>query len=367
MGGVFVGITAKYRIAFLAVCLAVCSFAQDANNARALGSVTQVDAAAHQMTVRSDAGESITVTFAEKASFRKAAPGETNLQNTAIIAAADIHPGDRVLARGRSGAEPKSITATLVVVMSQADIANKQATDRADWERRGVMGIVTEVAADHVTIQMRTPEGVKSLAITPAPGAAIRRYAPDSVRFADAKGSSLKEIGKGDQVRSRGDKSSDGASMTAEEIVSGSFRTIAGMITTIDAAEGIVHINNLETKKPLSVKLAADSKARRMTPELAQIVANRVHGGRGGADARGEDLQQMFERMPVIALGDLKPGEAIIVSGTVGASADQVTAITLFSGVEPILRRPGTSELSLGDASGLAAGGDLGGLGGIGQ
>jgi hypothetical protein len=103
-----------------------------------------------------------------------------------------------------------------------------------------------------------------------------------------------------------------------------------------------------------------------MTPELALIVASRLRGERSDAAGRGEDFQQMLERMPAIALADLKPGEAIIVSGTVGASADEVTAITLFAGVEPILRRPGSSELSLGDATGLAAGGDLG-LGGIGQ
>jgi hypothetical protein len=359
-------ITGQYRSIVLAICLAVCGWAQDANNARALGSVTQVDAAAGQMTLRSDAGDSTTVTFSEKSSFRKAAPGETNLQNTVVIPAGEIHPGDRVLVRGRAGVEPKSIVAVLVVVMSQADIANKQAVDRADWERRGVTGVVTEAAADHLTIQVRTAEGIKPLTITSAPGAAIRRYAPDSVRFADAKVSNLKDIGKGDQVRARGDKSADGASMTAEEIVSGAFRTIAGLITTVDGAERIVHITNLENKKPLAVKLAADSKARRMTPEVAQIVANRLHGERSNTAGRGEDFQQMFERMPAVALADLKPGEAIIVSGTVGASADEVTAITLFAGVEPILRRPGSSELSLGDASGLAAGGDLG-LGGIGQ
>jgi hypothetical protein len=45
------------------------------------------------------------------------------------------------------------------------------------------------------------------------------------------------------------------------------------------------------------------------------------------------------------------------------ASADEVTAITLFAGIEPIPRRPGTSELSPGDASGLAASGGLGGIG----
>jgi len=368
-----------------AVSLAASAFAQDAGAGRALGAVTQVDAAAHQMALRTDAGESIAVTLAEKTSFRRVAPGETNLQNATAIAAADIHPGDRVLVRGSAGAGSKSITAALVVVMSQADIANKQAMERADWDRRGVMGVVTETAADHVTIQVRSLEGAKPLVLERAPAAVIRRYAPDSVRFADAKASSLKEIGKGDQIRARGEKSADGSRMTAEEIVSGSFRMIAGLITSVDSAERMVRITNLETKKPLAVKLTADSSAKRLAPEFAQVVANRLHGepaaagrgaqeGKAGAEGggaarggRGGDLQQMFERMPAIALADLKPGEAVIVSSTVGASADEVTAISLFAGVEPILRRPGTRELSLGDAGALAAGVDLEGLAGIGQ
>jgi hypothetical protein len=344
------------------VCRAAGAQAQDANSARALGSVLQIDSTTHEMTVRGDAGDSVAVTLGEKANVRRAAPGETNLRNTAVIAASDIQPGDRVLVRGRAGAEPKSIVAALVVVMSKADIANKQALEQTDWERRGVMGVVTEAASDHVAIQLRTPDGVKTLTLKPAPGAAIRRYAPDSVRFADAKRSSLEEIGKGDQVRARGEKSADGASMLAEEIVSGSFRTIAGLVTAVDAPGPVVRITNLATKTPLAVKFTMDSKVRRMSPELAQRVATRLRGSKG-SDGGAEDLQQLFERMPVMAVADLKAGEAIIVSATAGTSADEVTAINLFAGVEPILRRPGSSELSLGDASGLAAAVDIGGLG----
>jgi hypothetical protein len=224
--------------------------------------------------------------------------------------------------------------------------------------------------------------------VEPASGAVIRRYAPDSVKFADAKSSTLTEIHKGDQVRARGDRSADGAKLSAEEIVSGAFRLTAGLITEIDTSGNVVRINNLDTKKPMAVKLSPDSTARRLPQQLAQTIANRLHGvpeegGRGGAappqatgapagagegrgaaagrgGARGGDLQQMFDRAPAITRADLKPGDAIVVSSTVGASSEQVTAITLFAGVEPILTRPGSREMSLGDWS---FGGDLGGFG----
>lgn len=75
----------------------------------------------------------------------------------------------------------------------------------------------------------------------------------------------------------------------------------------------------------------------------------------------------MIERIPAVTIADLMMGQAIIVSSTVGTSADQVTAITLLAGVEAILTKPGTREMSLGDGGNFAGGGDLGGLGGIGQ
>lgn len=55
--------------------------------------------------------------------------------------------------------------------------------------------------------------------------------------------------------------------------------------------------------------------------------------GRGG----GFNIQDMLERLPAIALTDVKPGEMIIVSSTRGADATRLTAISLLSGAEPLL------------------------------
>jgi co-chaperonin GroES (HSP10) len=413
-------------IAVLAAFLVSALAAQEANAGRALGAVTRIDAGSRQMTIRTDQGAEVQVTMDERATFRRIAPGETNLNNATAIAVTDIHPGDRVLARGKAGDTQGTLAAVQVIVMSQADIANKQANERADWDRRGATGVVTEAASDHVTISIRTLAGTQQMVITPAPDAIIRRYAPDSVRFADAKPSKLSEIKKGDQVRARGDKSPDNSKMTAEEIVSGDFRMIAGLIVSVDPQENVIRINNLQTKKQMTVKISGDSSLKKLQQPLAQLIANRLHGvaddaggpggrggvpgggppggfgpgpgagagpgggtpgpqGRGGfpggAGGRGEgpggfggrggfgggrggDLQSMIDRTPTITVTDLKIGDAVIISSTVGANADQVTAITLLAGVEPILTRPGSREMSLGDWN---MGGDLGGLGGFGQ
>jgi hypothetical protein len=217
------------------------------------------------------------------------------------------------------------------------------------------------------------------------------------VKFADAKPSKLADIKKGDQVRARGNKSPDGSAMTAEEIVSGQFKMIAGLVVSVDPGENIIRVNIVETKKQMLVKIAADSSLKKLPPQLSQLIANRLHGvapgglapngvaangvapaqgaagrgaggpggsggGLGGGRGGGGDLQAMIDRTPPITVADLKSGDSVIVSSTVGANAHQVTAITVLAGVEAILTKPGSREMSLGDWN-MGGGGDLGGIG----
>lgn len=370
--------------AALAILGGAQSLVAQAPAASTVGSVTKIDAAARQIVLKTDAGAEITVTLEPKASFRRVAPGETDLKNADNIALTDINAGDRVLARGRSSEDRKSVAATLIVVMSKSDIANKQASEKADWDKRGVFGVVTSVSNGEIAINVRGPEGTKPLEIVPAPDAVVRRYAPDSVKFADARPSKIEEIKAGDQVRARGDKSADGTKLTADEIVSGSFRTIAATVTSIDAAEGLMRVTNLDGKKPMVVKIKSDSVLRKLPPQMAQLLAarnrppedgagvgrggrggqgpdggfGRGRGGPGGRGGRGGgDLQQVVDRSPAMTLGDLKSGDAIVVLSTAGEKPDQVTAITLVAGVEPILTAPGRKDMSLGSWSLDAAGG----------
>ena len=374
----------RLNLAPCLVLMAGVAFGQAAQSST--GTVTKVDAGAHSLSLKTDAGQELNVTLAPTASFRRVAPGATDLSKADTIQFGDVGVGDRVLARGK--VDGAAVTATMIVVMSQSDIAKKQAAERADWDRRGVTGLVTASSADSLTITVRTLAGAKPMVITPAAGAIVRRYAPDSVSFADAKPSTLAEIKTGDQVRARGDKNADGSSMSALEIVSGNFRTMAGVILSIDAAAKELQVRDLETKKPVTVKIVADSSVKKIQPQLAQALAQRLHGeapgaGRGqGNDGRGDgggrgpgggrgfggaggggrgnaDLQTMLDSSPSITLAELKNGDAIVVSSTVGATAGKVTAIKLLAGVEPILTKPGTQEMALGswDIGGAFGGG----------
>jgi hypothetical protein len=369
-----------WLVVYVAVAFAAFTVqAQPPGTTSTLGVVMKVDVAARQIVLKTDAGAEVTVTMQPTASFRRTEPGETDLRNAAAIAITDINAGDRALARGKASEDQKSVAATLIVIISQSDIAKKQAGERADWDKRGVSGIVTAIAGDQITVTARG----KPLIITPAPNAAIRRYTPESVKFTDAKPSTLADVKVGDQVRALGNKNDDGTKLTAEEIVSGSFRTIAATVISIDAQNHEMRVNDLATKKPAVVKINPDSNLRKLPLQMAQMLAARnrppedgaepggrgragvappegrggsADGARGGGMRGGSDLSQMLDRTPTVTLAELKPGDAIIVLST--ESSGRLSAITLLAGVEPILTKPGTREMALGAWSLGSIGGD---------
>jgi hypothetical protein len=336
-----------------------------------LGTVTKIDAAGRSLTVKTDAGQEYTVNLDAKATIRRVIAGETDTSKLPVVQIGDITVNDRVQTRGKADGQAIAVTAT-VLLMARSDVNKAQDAQRADWDKRGVTGLVTAVSADSVTISVRTLTGAKPMLLTLAPSAVVKRYAPDSVNFAEAKVASLPDVKVGDEVRARGNKNEDGSKMAAEEIVAGTFKTLAGVILSINVQENVMQVRDVDTKKPLTVKINKDSSVKKLQPQVAQTIASRLHpsdpdskggkggGGRGRGDGgagRGGDVQQLLDSSPTISLADLKVGDAIVVSSTVGAAADRVTAIKLLAGVEPILTKPGTQEMSLGGWS-------LGGAGG---
>src|SRR5438045_889615 len=144
--------------------------------------------------------------------------------------------------------------------MKQSDVAERQ------QRRKGVGGIVKQVdlAGNAVTIANALAASGKPITIHIAPDTAIRRYSPDSVKFDDAKPGTLDQIKPGDQLRARGTKNADGTEFTAQAIVSGSFRDIAGTVISTDAASNTITITDLATKKPVTVKMSSDTQLHKL-------------------------------------------------------------------------------------------------------
>ncbi|MCA1630734.1 MAG: hypothetical protein LC774_10415 [Acidobacteria bacterium] len=390
---------------------------KDITATRVMGEVTAINVEARGLAVKTAAGNSVLVMLDDKTQFKRAQPGSTSIETATPIALADLSIGDKVYARGRVSADQKTVPAQLIVVLTKSDIAKKQEHDKAEWARRGVWGTITAVnpATKEVTISSRTPAGLKPVVVEAAGEKVMfRRYAPDSVQYADAKSSSFAELKVGDQLRALGERTAAGARYKPEEIVSGSFKTILGTVASIDAVGGTVKIMPNGQKQPLTVAVTPSSNLRRIDPMMGQMLAFMVMrqtggglgagagmgqggdvriGGPGGAGQRGGgqppagtppqgggegqggprrammgggnfDIQDMIDRQPQTTLATLKPGDVVIVSSAAGADAKRVTAITLLAGAEPVLvalqarpRGGGGGEVT---SSGLPAGIDLG-------
>jgi len=306
---------------------------------RPIGVILAIDPAAKRVTIKTDAGPEMTVVFDQATRFLRVAPGAKDLENAAPTSASEMTAGDRILARGRSGGEPGSFLASSIIVISKSDLARKHEAERAEWEKRGVGGVITalDTAAKEITINMPTASGVKPMVIVFAPGAALRRYAPDSVKFSDARPSRLEELKIGDQVRALGTGNEDRSRYTAEELVSGSFRAIAAVIVSHDAAQNTILVTDLGANKRIEARLTPDSIARRLSAEVVQMLAARNKAG-GAPDQGPRDVQPLIERLPHLSVADLKPGDAVIISFANSEGVSHVTAITLLAGVEPLLK-----------------------------
>ncbi len=346
---------------------------------RPIGVVTQLQPGS--LNLRTDAGPEMLVHLPDEVSVLRVPPGAKDLKAATPIKVGDINPGDRVFVRGRVSDDQKSMLATSVIVMAETDLAKKREAERLEWRQRGIGGLVTELNPETKEITVSVPNTPPTpgnlthpVVITLAANAQLLRYAPGSVKFRDAKPGPFENIKVGDQVRALGAKTEDGSRLTAEKLVSGTFRNIGAAVVSVDAPNGAVTVKDLASGQPLLVRTNPDSRLRRLPPFLAQMIAGMSSGGpppaerpekaqasganggrrdgppaggpRAGAQAAdsGErsgngppDFQRMLEQAPALTLGELQPGEALMVVSSEGATPSEVTAITILAGVEPIL------------------------------
>lgn len=390
---------------FVAACFGSAGQAQVAGQssvARRIGAIKTIQGNA--ITLTQDSGPDVAVTVQPNARILRIAPGEKDLKNATAVQLQDLQVGDRVRVRGQASADGTSIAALEVIVIPRSDLEARHEQERQDWQKRGLGGLVSAVdAAGTVTISVTSLGGKKEIAVHTSRNTVFRRYAPDSVKFDDAKPSTLQEIQPGDQLRARGERSADGAELTAEEIVTGTFRNVAGIVNSVDASAGTVTVQDLLSKKPVQVKITTESQLHKLPPEMAQRIATQLKGamppgtpgagasdsgssnsgsapaahnaapsggmnsggggmGAGGMRRRGApDFQQMLSLMPPVTISDLHKGDAVLIVTTAGTASSGGTAITLLSGVEPILQAApnGSQAMMLAPWSlGGAPGGD---------
>jgi hypothetical protein len=284
--------------------------------------------------------------------------------------------------------------------MTKADVAKFHEAEIQEWQTRGIEGTVKAVDPGKNEITISAPNRPPTpgnlthpVVLTLNPKTVVLRYAPDSVKFADAKPSPLAAVKVGDQLRALGTKSEDGAQYATEKVVFGTFHNIGATVISANPQDSTLTVKNLATGKPLLVHANADCKIHQLPDFLAQMIARLTTGGQqGGAGMEGaraggpgggpggpggpggggfaggggggmrrggmSNLSQALENMPTLTLNDFKRGDPVVIFSTEGTSPSEVTAIFILTGVEPILaaQPKGGGEVNLGGWSSLLGG-----------
>ncbi|HWS90264.1 MAG TPA: hypothetical protein VN282_25060 [Pyrinomonadaceae bacterium] len=344
---------------------------------RLVGEVTAVDAAAQTITVRADSGETVTLSTTGQTTYTRMPPGVTDLKLGEKVAFDAVRVGDRVLAPGVSAAGG---TAARLILMARQGGGGQNAARRLQGRVASV-----DAAKRQIVVQTRGREGQESVTVNLSDAARVLRYAPDSMRPADAVAGSLADVRAGENIRATGERSADGASFKAEEVLTGSFARFSGTVANVDAQRNELTV---KTDDGGSVRLSFGSRSslRRLTPEFEEALAKQraefeqrreqrraerrqqqqqggqtaqgegqtqgeggqrrrgdgqrrgEGGGRRGGFGGGGGNQQMFDSLPTVALAELKKGDAVVVTVTPGADASQATVVSLVTGPAETIR-----------------------------
>ena len=381
-----------------------------ANPGRVMGAITSLNGST--MEVKTDQGATYSVTIPAGVKLLRVDAGATTLGNAQTISLGDLGVGDRVLVRLAAG-DAAPFAASSVIDIPHAAIVARQRAEQMEWQAHGVSGLVKSVDATSGTIVLTTGAGkmAKDVTLKVTPETVLKRYAADSVDYAQATVAPIATIHAGDQLRARFDANAGGPDKTALEVVSGSFRNIAGRISNVNAKDDTITLRDLMTKKNVTVHIGATSQMRQLTAEQAQRIATATKGpatghgmgqgaGQGSGQGSGQgamrpgmgagappmngggpgggawqrpagqgagamrpgmggDPQQVVRQAAAIQFKDLHKGDAVMLVGTSGDA--NVTAITLLSGVEPLLESSASEQNALMANWGMGSGSDQAG------
>jgi hypothetical protein len=252
----------------------------------------------------------------------------------------------------------------------------------------------------------------KTMTIKLGPSTIVKRYAAESVEYEKAQVSSVDKIMVGDQLRARGKPDTDPTIFEADEVVAGSFRNISGKITAVDATSGMVSLTDLATKQTVQLKVTGDSQLRKFDDATAERLAAAMkpagdsgagakpgggatgggapapgapggppagaaaggasssgsssgaggswHRGAGGAGSGSGDMQSALAHAAPVQLSELKKGDIVMAVASSGVD-NQLGAVTLVTGVEPLLRASPSASAAVLSSWSLGAGAGGGG------
>ena len=318
-----------------------------------IGTLTEFKMSSLEFGLQPDSGAPTSFSVSSDTDVYQVAPGERDLSKAKTAQVTDLSMGDRVMVTFVDG----MTEARRIVMISASDIGKRNEAERLDWRARGVSGTVTAIHAEDITLRNASLDGPAEITLAIKPKTVIRRYAADSVKFSDASKCAMDQIAVGDQVRARGNRSADGAQLTADDLVFGTFRSTIGTITSIDAAARAIIITDLVTKQPLTIRVTADTQLKEMPDFRAMFKNGAAHrspppnaprAAQVVSDPQKLDVAKLIEMLPLTKFESLKTGGAVMVTSTRGASGDVATATRIISNVNFLIETAEASAAQTG-------------------
>jgi hypothetical protein len=295
--------------------------------------------------------------------YKRVPPENPSLKAAVASSLAEVGIGDKVMITGLVADDKKTMPAKAVYILTKSDLAQRQQKDQ-EWRTRGISGRITAINPQTKEITVKTAGFMATeIILTPKADAKYLRYPQDSLLFKDAKTSAFEEIAVGDSLRAVGDRSEDGKTFKAEQVLTEATQQINGTITAINAEKGEITINT-PAKKDVVIAINKNTLfLKKFPPEMAQRMAQmqmmQAQGGgnvmrpptQGGQQNPNQNPNQMqgggmnrggdfLENLPNITIADLKVGDMIGILIPKNANTGSVTAFKLLAGVEPFLKMP---------------------------
>jgi hypothetical protein len=304
------------KLIFYCVVLWLAGLIQ-AQHCRIAGQIFFADVVDHAITLKTDSGDLVNLSYDGATSFLLAGSGSQPDVGATRVPPEQLNNGDR-LCVGTS--EPLVVTVT-----PRRDIETRQKKELAAWQTDSLYGVVSELDRNARRITLAVSAGDKDIgySVDVSPDAAYWVFPRNTIRLSDAVTGSLDQVAPGDTLYVRGTKDRESQKFAANLIVSGGFRSFAATIETIKPLDELLDVH---------LVLSGNRRTVHISPgELFAI---------GQAGPAGKD-----RRLYRIAAADLHPGDTVLILG-INEGQDSLSACALIAGFSPFgVLPPDSSQL----------------------
>ncbi len=268
------------------------------------GLVSAVDPATGTITVTSGTHKTDVLTN-DKTIFRRYAGDSVRFEDARPGTLADIHVGDQIRVRG-----------------TRSDAGQEQAEEIVSGSFRNLSGTLLTVDATGSTVSLKDLTTKRNVSVKLTPNTAVHMLSPEQAAgFAARQRAGSAANGSPDGSRDGG----QGGTRVGGN-VGGAGRPGAGAPgASADASVGSGSSGRSDGGA------AGSGPGGSGGPGAAGGMRS------GGGRSAGGDLSQMVARLPALPVSSLHTGDAVMIVASQASPGDPMTAITVLSGVEPIL------------------------------